>query len=209
MTRKQKARLAVIAVFAFSAIAASAAQAEYNLTPAKSPAWITAEQIAHQAGNKFELTSRGTRYECSKVTYKGTVTGLNVTDATLTPSFEGCTANGELAMTVDVNGCTITLTGHTNAAGEGELHLLCPEGKQVEFTIPAISCTLKVHEQTPTSGGFKYTNTEEVHPDDVDATASLVGITYERVGTSTGCVASAPKEGNDTDLLTNIDNPRL
>ncbi len=65
--------LAVIAVFAFSAIAASAAQAEYNLTPAKSPAWITAEQIAHKEGNKLEITSRGTKVECKTVTYKGTV----------------------------------------------------------------------------------------------------------------------------------------
>ncbi len=32
----------------------------------------------------------------------------------------------------------------------------------------------------------------------------MVGITYERIGTSTGCVAAAPKEGNDADLLTNI-----
>jgi hypothetical protein len=30
------------------------------------------------------------------------------------------------------------------------------------------------------------------------------GITYERVGTTAGCVAAVPKEGNDIDLLTKI-----
>ncbi len=196
--------LALVAVFALSAIAASAAQAEYNLTPGVTPSFITAEQIAHANGNKLEIPARGTKVECKEVLYKsGTLTGLNLTDVNVTPEYKNCTANGELAATVDVNGCSITLTGETSGE-QGVVHLLCSAGKTIEITIPAISCTLKIHEQTPTAGGVKYTNTEASKPDDVDATAEVSGVTYERVGTSTGCVAAAQKEGNDATLLTNI-----
>jgi hypothetical protein len=203
--------LALLAVFALSAVAASAAQAEYKLTPQKSPAFIKGEQIAHAAGNKLEITSKGTKVECKTATYEGTVSGATVTDATVTPSYGGCTANGGLEAIVDVNGCTITLTGETNTAKEGIVHLLCPETKpgsgvlkEIEVTIPEISCAIKVHAQTPTSGGVTYTNNETNKPDDVEATANLGGITYERAGTTAGCIAAVPKEGNDAILLTKI-----
>ncbi len=203
MTCKLKVGFVVIAVLATSAVAASAAQAEYNLTLGTPPithAVLTGEQIAHEKGNKLEITSRGTRVECKTVTYEGTVEEGSVADVNVTPKYEGCTVNGSLKANVDVNGCTITLTGETNGAKEGIVHLLCPEGKKIEITIPEISCTLAIHEQTPTSGGVTYTNKEGT-PDDVEATANLGGITYERIGTSLGCVAAAPKEGNDATLL--------
>ncbi len=200
MTRKLKVGLALVAVVVLSAVAAGAAQAEYNLTPGVNRAILTGEQIAHEKGNKFEITSRGTRYECKSITGTSTVEGLNVTDATVTGTSSGCTANGELEVNVDSNGCTVTQTGETNAAGQAIGHLLCPAGKAIEATIPALNCTLKIHEQTPTSGGVTATNVEG-SPDDIQATTELSGVTYERIGTSVGCVAAAPKEGNDAVII--------
>ena len=210
MTRKLKVGFALIAVLALSAVAAGAAQAEYTLTPAVSPATILGEQIKHEKGNKFEITAKGTKIECPNgtTTFEATTEAKSVTDVTVKANYpaKACLATGGLVATIDTNGCTYTLTGETNGTGQGIIHLVCPEGKAVEVTIPEDNCTIKVHgpNQTPTSGGITYTNNEANKPDDVEATIEAKGITYERVGTTAGCIASVPKEGNDLDLLTKI-----
>jgi hypothetical protein len=203
MTRKLKVGFALIAVFATSAVAVSGAQAEYVLTPAVSPALLTGEAVG-SAFNGFEITSKGTRVQCGSESGYSTVKGQEVTEGTLVPSFSKCTANGELSVTIQTNGCTYTLTGETNGAGRGIIHLVCPTGKQIEVTIPGISCTVAVHAQTPTDGGFTGTNVEEKgKPDEIRSNVDIVGITYERIGTTAGCVAAVPKEGNDADITGN------
>jgi hypothetical protein len=195
--------LALAAVFALSAVVASAASAHYVLTPAQSPSFITGEQIEHKEGNKFEITSRGTKVTCTGAHFEaGTVSGLELSQVTVTPSYSGCEAFGQPA-TVDVNGCDYLLTGETGPNGHGTVHVICSGTNKIEITIPSISCTLKVHTQTPTGGGLVYTNTSG-SPDDIHATATLTGVTYEREGNGLACAIGAPSEGNDLDLIENI-----
>jgi hypothetical protein len=197
MTRKLKAGAALVIVFAIGAVAVSAASARYVLTPGANPAILTGWQIGKGSeGNSFEITSRGTKVACEKASYVGTTEGTEVSEVRVHPKYEECLAFG-LAATIDTVGCDYLLTGETDAFGHGKIHVICNTGAVVKITIPSISCTLKIHEQTPTEteGDITYINVGG--GSDIQAEASVRGITYERVGNGVLCAAGAPSEGND------------
>jgi hypothetical protein len=198
MTRKLKVGIVVLAALALSATATSGASAHYVFTPGISPAIGTGSPIGGKATNFLEITSRGTKMACEGITAIGTTEGLEVNEIKLHATLGGCEAFG-IAATVDTNGCDLLLTGETDAEEHGKAHLICNAGKAIEITIPSISCTLKIHEQTPTEGGVKYNNIAG-NPSDVEAIVTVKGITYERVGNGVLCAAGAPSEGNDADL---------
>jgi hypothetical protein len=194
--------LALAAVFAFSAVAASAASAHYVFTPGANPAVITGSQIGGKAENFFEITSRGTKVACTGASYIGTTEGSEPTEVKVHPTYTGCEAFG-IAATVDTAGCDYLLTGETDLEEHGKVHVICNAGAMIKITIPSISCTLKVHEQTPTEGGITYHNIAGP-PADIEATATVKGVTYEREGNGVLCAAGAPSEGNDSDLTGKI-----
>jgi hypothetical protein len=193
--------LCLVSMVAAAGVAASAS-ASYVLTPGANPAILTGSQIGGKATNVLEITSRGTKVECEGASYIGTTEGTEVTEVKVHPTYTGCAAFG-IAATIDTKGCDLLLTGETDAEKHGRVHVICNVGHVIEITIPTISCTLKIHEQTPTEGGLTYRNVV-VGPSDVEATASIKGITYERVGNGVLCAAGAPSEGNDTDLSTKV-----
>jgi hypothetical protein len=203
MKLKSKVGLALLVAVALSAVTASAASATSLLTPNVSPAVVTGEQIPAEgeAENRFEITSKGTKLRCPGEKYVGTTEGVEVSEVAMHPTFSECTVAG-LAATVDTTGCDLTLTEESE--GSGKVHVICESGKAIEITIPSISCTIKIHEQTPTAGGASYAFVGGSSPTDVDATVALEGITYERVGTGVLCKAAAPSEGNDAVLHSRI-----
>jgi hypothetical protein len=195
--------LALAAVFAFSAVAASAASAHYVFTPGANPAIVTGSQIGGKATNFFQITSTGAKVECEHADYIGTTEGLEVNEVKVHPTYTECSALGSFAATIDTKGCDYLLTGETDLEEHGKVHVICNAGKSIQITIPSINCTLKVHEQTPTEGGLKYNNIAG-SPGDIEAIATVKGVTYERVGTGVLCAAGASSEGNDGDLTSKI-----
>jgi len=181
--------LALVAVLAMSAVAASMASAD-AFTSEKSPVLLTGKQIA--PGDVFTTTA-GT-VKCKEVSYKAT-TGTPTTTISATPTYPAKTASGEQNCTgfgfpaeVTTNGCTYLF--HLGAATTGTLDIVCPAEK--EITVTAVSagtdkCIVHVPAQVGlatityrNSGGSLSTRELEVE-------ANIGGLTYTHTeGTGIG-----------------------
>jgi hypothetical protein len=210
MIRNLKALgLALVAVFALSALAASSASAVDKFTAAKSPVVITG--TSHN--NKFTITNPDVGFECTtssfSATYTSGATEITV-DATYTGTIlqtsgthEHCTATSPATKaTVSMEGCDYDLTGNTTGLDNGKtdatVWVTCPTGKEIKIVTNA-GCTIRVPSQTPTEGGVVYTN--EAGKVKVDVTAT--GVTY----TSEGPLCSLggiPSEANNSDYTGDV-----
>jgi hypothetical protein len=178
MIRNLKALgLAVVAVFAMSALVASAAQATVTtktiITPeGNKPTVITAEQTAGLA--LTEITAGNRAFICSKVHFDGEIAG-NTTDVKLTPTLEGCETTPvlgiKLPVTMTHNNCWYTFTGE-NTIETGKygvsVHLECQNpGEELITHIKSGGtdvCTITIKPQTITGLYVKNAGTK---PDDV------------------------------------------
>jgi hypothetical protein len=215
MIRNLKALgLALGAVFAFSAMAASSASAADHFTNSlggANPVLVTG--VSHN--NKFEITSSKTKFECTTSKFTGTTTNGS-TELTIDPSYEGtvnqtphethCTAtNGKV--TVSMNGCHYVLGGNTELTEkdgtDAQVWITCPAGKVIEIKQPGTGVTITVPPQTPTKakGGVTYKNIEDPVGSGkkaVEVTATVTGITYECHGFACA-FGGIPSHGNDAD----------
>ncbi len=186
----------VAAVFALSALGASAASA--NFTAGSSTGNLTGVQTT---GHVF-TTSAGT-VTCTTAHFTGTWTEANSPSATATPKYEGCKAFGFIGVPIDVNGCSYEFT--TNEGGE--VHVKCPAGKEIEITTRG--CTTKVGPQTLKEN--IYTNTTNPATGKMDVlihTDITSKIKYNECGTvrengtytGTTTVTGTDTEGKPTDV---------
>jgi hypothetical protein len=187
MTPKLKALgIAFVAVFAMSAMAVSAAQAEgvSELTPQENKhAIITGEQV----GRHIFKTSAGQEITCEIAKFDGTING-NSTTATVAPTYSEChTTFPKLPATVAPNGCDYLFHGQlTNPANtfKASVDVVCPSPGGVESTFEVgiynnaghteLLCTLTIRGQTG-----KTTNTitnVAGTPDDVKVVSNVTGI---------------------------------
>jgi hypothetical protein len=185
MTRKLKMLgLALVAVFAMSAVGASAASAV--LLHSNSTGTFT-HITAHQIGaNQFDLAN-GTPVKCGTVLFDATFHGTTASDLTVTPTYSSCTAAGQKAE-IATNGCTYTITTPTETEPLNKdnyhavVHLVCPAGKSVEIKVPTAGCTVSVAAQTPT-GVLDLTNVTSAVANKDDITIkSTVSAKYTTVG---------------------------
>jgi hypothetical protein len=116
MIRNLKALgLAFLAVFAMSAIAVSAAQAEGvdSLTPASYPAWLTGEVEE----NQVYTTNTGMKTECSGGSAQATIEKAGVGDTSVTVTdikATGCVTKlgtSTMPATIDMTGCDSVFSG--------------------------------------------------------------------------------------------------
>ena len=137
MTRNLKALgLALIAAFAMSAVAASAASAVNHHFTGTSGEALTTESIGEQV---FESTTGEEKgYKCKKVvTEKGTVPAGTVTSVPTTPKYEECSTFGPPGVAnVKQEGCEFVFTGNTTTGnptgGEhANVDIVCPAGKSI------------------------------------------------------------------------------
>ena len=147
--------LALVAVFAMSALTASAASAAEEFHTTVEPAIWKAEQEA-AAPVKFNIW--GGAIECKTTTFKTTVKTKTTAFLNFTPTFKECTY-GTRETKIATNGCTYNFTGATTASKDGPIHIECPVGKEIEMTIEKLvpSCTIFIGTQS-TSNGVNYTN---------------------------------------------------
>jgi len=202
--------LALVAVFAMTAVLASAAQAQVKATVGASSAILTGEVIEHPTIGKSQTftLSGGQKLSCEEVKATGTVTN-GATSITASPEYSKCTAKigSEFHLvTVTMNGCDYNFHGGVEVAGgttfeKVEVDLVCPVGKEVEIHVyknatSEVSegelCTYKV-------AGFTNNNGNETHnvagsPNDITITTTAKGIATTRTGSLLCGAASTTAE---------------
>ncbi len=208
MIRNLKALgLALAAVFAFSALSASAASATNDhFTAEKETALLTG--VSHD--NVFQRTASGTKFECTTSKFAATIKNGDTqatVDATyngtkgITPHTTHCTSSAG-NVTIDMNGCHYILTGSTtklDPTADAEVWITCPEGKQIQIT-SSLGVTISVPAQTPTGGGVSYANIAN-HAGSgktgVKVTATVTGITASCAPALACAFGGVPSHAND------------
>jgi hypothetical protein len=185
MTRNLKVLgLALVAVFAMSAVVSSAAQAKFHtLTtfPTTESVIFTGSALATQ---EFAVGSKAT-VKCSEVSLeKASVNTDKSTSITAYPLYNKTENTCEVSPfgkgTVHMNGCYYTFTSETDVNGLAEVHVVCPPEKVIEITGPA-GCTIKVGTQTVR--GVKYANKGEGETGMyIEVTPEVTGIAYTSTG---------------------------
>lgn len=170
MTHKVKALgLALVAVFALSAVGASAASAEFKAD--SYPATLTASAESEQV-----FTSSTGQVRCTTLTGDATLTEESAA-ITTTPAYTGCTAfvgESELKAKVTFNGCDYNFTTELT-------HIECPSGKNIIIEVTALN--LKCYEVEPqTTSGITFTNTEVGSTSAVTIDAEVTGLAYIETG---------------------------
>jgi len=184
--------LAALAVLAVSAVSASAASAAEFTSSAE----VTTLSGAQKSPNIF--TTGAGEVKCSEATFAGTQVGVadgglgfTSLDATVHPTYNGCTAFGFPA-TVDTKACNYTL--HAN----GEVDIVgCATGAPITITIPIGGCNVTVGNQN----GLKSVTYTNEPGGDILVTANVAGIAF----TSSGglCGASGTNGKYTGSVLTN------
>lgn len=164
MIRNIKAlSLALVAVFAMSAVAAAGASAAEKFVAETS----TAKVIAEQTGSAQHVFSvDGTEVKCSSAKFEtASEVASPATSITVHPAYTGCTAFGFLEASVTTTGCDYKLFA------AGGINVVCSGSNQI--VISAATCEAKVPAQEIASG-LTYKN-EATSPSTVLVGAALSG----------------------------------
>jgi len=149
MTRNLKALgLALMAVFATTAVVASAASAQTGVLTADGPVTLTAVDAEEEAPNA--LTAETGDVECPEALYTGHKYGVTPHEPlpsgaaaiTLTPHYGLCAGFLGLRATIDMNGCDYSVILGEEIEGKEDSFAastttICPEGQQIEVTVYA------------------------------------------------------------------------
>jgi hypothetical protein len=140
---------------------------------------------------------------CGTANYTANVGGLTATEITVQPTYANCkTTEDGYPITIDINGCAFVLTISDDPATKHHtMHLECPTGKEITFTInPPIvgECTIHIPPQTPTTGGVVYKNV--IHPvggkHNLTIEVTIEGITHTQTEHSFGCGGGGEQHTN-------------
>jgi hypothetical protein len=171
MIRNLKALgLALVAVFALSAVGAGAASAaEFHSTSASTK--ISASQTT-----THKFTSTAGEVTCEKATFAGTQATATASSVEVTPTYTGCHIiifGGTISATINHNECKYKLYSN------GEADVICPAGKSI--TVSGAGCTISVGSQKGLKS-VEYKN----NGSHIDITANLSGISYSHSGFTCG-----------------------
>jgi hypothetical protein len=190
MTRNLKTLgLALVAVFAMSAVAASSASALHFVGGTGISKWDGVQVTT----NVF--TTNGVKTECDDATFTGTVAASTTTEQTVIPVFGKCRfASKTVNATIHMNGCAFILTIPNAPPASNPVHIECPTTKEggvthngidhtdlIIVTVPGL-CEKTIPEQTPTSGGVVYETGTSGGKKDITMTANITGIHYTTHG---------------------------
>jgi hypothetical protein len=202
--------LGLIAVFAFSAMAASSASAVDTFTSTKNPETISGTSVDKGA---FKITdSNGgviSEVRCHTGVFHGAAVANGSAHATITASYVGtvgatdtghCGAGTLGTADVNMNGCDYDLSGTTTGSDVGKtdatVSVLCEPNHEISISLSEIGVTLEIPAQTPTVGGATYTNTANGK---VDAKVTATGVTYTCTPAFVCGLGGIPSEGNNAD----------
>jgi hypothetical protein len=188
MIRNLKALgLALVAVLAMSVMAASAAQG----AAFKSEAGTTFLSGSQVTENVF--TTAAGKVKCKKATFSGEVTGTSVTELTIIPLYEECTAFGQSAK-VTMEGCDYDFDVTT--ATTGHVKITCPPEKHITVHVTSGNCSLTIFGQTPGVPTVDFTNQGGPgNTRDVLVTSTVSQIEYTVDGPGTICGTAGTYKG--------------
>ena len=182
--------LALVAAFAMSAVAASAASAEspFHFGSTVDHTVLSGTQVSEDV-----FTVHGGTVKCSSATYTGTINSstTKTTEVTITPAYGGCRFAGIAeSATIDMNSCDYLFTAKTTDAGPvytGEVHIKCTTpGDTITVTVViggVTKCIVHIPEQSLT--GITYSNAGA--PSHIHVNVNIAGIHYSQTeGTGGG-----------------------
>jgi hypothetical protein len=203
MTRKLKALgLALVAVFATSALVASAAQAE-EFTGYDQSTGTHTETVIHgvqEGSHSFTAGSGFGSITCTTATFAGNSPTGTSTELTITPTYSGCSDSFGRTVDVTMEGCDYKFTTPTFVSSgtySGLVDLACPTGHSVTVHVTSGGtsvCTVTIHAQTGL-GSNHYTN-KAGNPDDVTVTTDITNLHTTTEGGFFNCGVS---NGEHTD----------
>lgn len=186
--------LAVLAVMAFGALAASSASA-VEFTADKYPVTLHGENPIEK--EKF-ITEAG-NVECDS-SFHAVATEASST-LTVNPTYTNCKAFTFLNATVSMEGCDYVFTATEGSGDHWKAHVdvVCPAGKSIK--IVAATCTATVPAQTglTTVDITLMTNAGKIT--DVTVTATTKGIKYNVTNDGFGCPFSGTGEKTGAEYL--------
>ena len=194
--------LAIFAITAMSAFAASAAQAG-SFDVGANPANLHAHS---EAGQQHELILQKTGFtgqqlnrfpaKCTTASLEGTTQGQVVSEATVTATYSGtCQAFGTNAQVL-MNGCKFTVTGSGHAANTATVDVVgCTAGKKIE--IRTAICVLDVPEQN----GLSHVVGTNLSSQEVTLAATVQGVTVQQTGAA--CPDGNNHHGTDAEFTGN------
>lgn len=209
MIRNLKALgLALVAMFAMSAMASSTASAQTTdlLTSGINKTFLTG--TSHD--NAFKITSPATEFKCTTAKFSGEIDKATVSEATVKASYNGTTnivphtthcSSSVGQVTVDMNSCDYLLTGktdgkHNNVSNtHAQVHIVCGTAGD-HIVITSGLCTVRVPAHTPTEGGVTFTT--EGTPSTVKMNITVTGVTYTAHGGFCG-LGGISTHGNNAD----------
>jgi hypothetical protein len=174
MIRKFRALgLAFLAVTAFAALSAQAAQAVPQFTAAKYPATIDATAT----GIEEKFVTEAGAVECETSHFHGELTAASST-LTVRPTYTSCKAFGFLGITINTEGCHYVFHATEKVATDNyRAHVIisCPAGQSIKITFSTCSAEVKDGQSLTTVD--LSTNTAAA-PDDVTVRPTVTGIAY-------------------------------
>jgi hypothetical protein len=187
--------LTLVAIFALTAVAASAASA-HEVTAGAYEANVSGEQTT------TNTLSNGVReVTCANATFTGALTAA-APSITFVPVYTNCTGNASTTATIDMNGCDyiVTPTAASGIANNASVTVNCTGTNEITITIWATGkahteaklCTLGVPHQTVLA---KYTNTAN----GIDLVFAANTLTVKRLeGTAVNCGKESTTAGTYT-----------
>lgn len=197
MTRNAKVLgVALVAVFAMSAMLAQGAAAKENKHTFTCTAASCNLSVSQEGTH--ELQAGAAVVKCEVATATGTQVGEEVESVTVTPAYGNCKI-GSTNVEVKNEGCKFKFTGETtkDAAGPTPEALaatvhICDGGGVIKIVGPG--CTIDFESQT--KHGIQYSNSGGSEPTDVKVVAHVGNITYN--ATNAGCALLGVKAGVNT-----------
>jgi hypothetical protein len=182
--------LAFFAVFAMSAVVASAASATPKFFSEQEDTTLTGSQ-GMAIANVF-TTDMG-ELKCKSVKFDGTMGPVETTTLTLKPTYQECQLAGENAL-VTVNGCRYVFhLGENTETLAAKMSIECPDGETLVVEVP--ECAITIPPQAGL-GEAKFTNEGEETTRAVIADLNIGGIHYVEHGA--GCENETVTTNNGT-----------
>ncbi len=126
-----------LAVFALSAVMASAASADLFTSP-NNTTDLTGATVSGVKPT-FEPTPGEGGLECEKGTYAGTSTGTATEEVTVHPVYDGPCSFAGFSMKVKTDGCDYVLTGRTDGGSDATFEIECTSGRSITIEIWIVS----------------------------------------------------------------------
>jgi len=188
--------LALVAMLAMSAVAASMASAD-TFTAEKYPVTITGDQD----GQTDVFTTTAGTVSCKKATYVGTVAAASK-EASATPTYSECTGLG-FPVTIDTNGCSYKFTMTdvvTDASTTARVDIVCPGTEEITVTAKSgatTKCIIHIPPQT-TLSHVELSNIGTGTTREITGNITISGIKYTHTaGTGVGaCTGGSASNGS-------------